>query len=354
MHVLSTTDSSTTATAASNSIPSLKFPLPTRVPCTTENLANYLHAAPVPGLHVVCVEPIQYNADGEEQPALSETSNVYEQQRRLNDASSLRLAFYKGSHKPPLLRRIKVGDTSGGGVQSIAWPEVKQHLYANLQLQPEGPLQQPWVVFTALGERIVGENDVISKDPNGLASNNHIMNTIAASGMIVIAQGGNWLWPGVREGFQRTIEVSSERTSSSGAGSESRNITIETLSLSPLVLSIEGFLSNDECDYIQDKASPSIKYSSVTLKDADKGRAASDWRTSQSTFLSAQDDPRLTAIEYRTASLTRVPRNHQEYVQVLRYGHTEKYDAHHDYFDPSAYRADKNTLNLIENGKKNR
>ena len=95
-----------------------------------------------------------------------------------------------------------------------------------------------------------------------------------------------------------------------------------------------------------------MQYSAVSLKDADIGKAASEWRTSQSTFLSAQEDQILTDIEFRTASLTRVPRNHQEYVQVLRYGTNEKYDAHHDYFDPRSYQSDKNTMNLIEYGKK--
>ncbi len=178
------------------------------------------------------------------------------------------------------------------------------------------------------------------------------MSSIASSGMVVITQGGNWIWPGVREGFQRIIEVSSTR--GDGASPDSRNITIETLSLKPLVLSIEGFLSDEECDYIAQKAEPTIQYSGVSLKDADKGKATSNWRTSQSTFLAAQDDQTLIDIEHRTASLTRVPRNHQEYTQVLRYGHSEKYDAHHDYFDPQSYQRDPSTLKLIQNGKKNR
>jgi len=159
------------------------------------------------------------------------------------------------------------------------------------------------------------------------------------------------VWPPVRDGFQRIVEVTS---SSSPSDEKKRNITIETLSMKPLVLSISGFLSHDECDYIAKKATPSMQYSGVSLKDADKGKAASNWRTSQSTFLAAHDDDILKEIEHRTASLTRIPRSHQEYVQVLRYGTTEKYDAHHDYFDPASYQSDPNTLKLIEHGKKNR
>lgn len=89
--------------------------------------------------------------------------------------------------------------------------------------------------------------------------------------------------------------------------------------------------------------------------DQDKGRPASDWRTSQSTFLHASSStPILYEIEQRTASLTRIPRQNQEDTQVLRYGHTEKYDAHHDFFNAALYQASPGTLQLIENGKRNR
>lgn len=297
---------------------------------------------------------------------LPQSNDIQEQHATLNKVESLRLTFYKGSHSPPLNGQIKVGgkrinnsDGSGNGddrgVQSIDWQEMRMQLYAQLRLVPEGKLQQPWAVFTPLGERIVGDNDEVANG-DGIGSNQHIMSIIIASEMIVISQGGNWVWPGVREGFQRTIslEPSSETTTTTTTTSKPRNITIETLSMKPLVLSIEGFLTGEECDHIAKTAEPHMKYSGVTLKDDDIGKAASNWRTSQSTFLSAQNDPILEDIEHRTASLTRVPRIHQEYVQVLRYGATEKYDAHHDYFDPSQYQSDKNTLNLIENGKKNR
>jgi len=377
------------------------FPLPPHIPCTPANLDNYIHASPVPGLHVVCIEPIYLGTDGvvteQQQQHLVEEDTI-DIGRRLRETNSLRLTFYKGSHAAPLRRRVQVSgvkntnnnsnnnnnnnnnpagvgagvDNAVGVQQTVSWLDIKTQLIAELQLDPEGPTQQPWAVFTALGERIVGESDSISRDAEEEGSNEYIVGNLAASGMVIVAQGGNWMWPGVREGFQRTIELTSppsnpnadsnnnnnhDHNSNNAAATttqKSHNITIETLSLKPLVLSIEGFLTNDECDYIAKKAHPTMKYSSVSLKDADVGRAASDWRTSQSTFLSANDDPTLRDIEYRTGSLTRTPRNHQEYVQVLRYGTGEKYDAHHDYFDPAAYKSDTSTLNLIQYGKKNR
>jgi prolyl 4-hydroxylase len=62
----------------------------------------------------------------------------------------------------------------------------------------------------------------------------------------------------------------------------------------------------------------------------------------------------LTDIDYRTASLVRIPRSHQEHVQVLRYGEGEKYVSHHDYFDPNLYQKDASTLELIRHGVRNR
>ncbi|KAL7552761.1 hypothetical protein ACHAWF_015999 [Thalassiosira exigua] len=312
-----------------------------QVPCS--KIDDYLHAIPVHGLHVICVEPISVGVDGKEIP------DIHESQRNLAQSNALRFTLYKGSHAGPLKRRVVV-KSQGQGIKSISWHEVKMNLIIELLLVPEGKTQQPWAVFTALGDRIVGANDNPSTG-NGPGSNSHVMDTIATSGVIVVSQGGNWVWPGVREGFERTIQLA---PSKSAPTKKPRNITIETLSLKPLVVSVKGFLSEEECDYIAEKAGPSMRYSAVSLKDADKGRPSSDWRTSQSTFLSASDDPILKDIEYRTASLTRVPHSHQEYVQVLRYGTDEKYDAHHDYFDPRAYKSDQNTLRLIENGKKNR
>lgn len=97
-----------------------------------------------------------------------------------------------------------------------------------------------------------------------------------------------------------------------------------------------------------------MQYSGVVLHDADEGRPASDFRTSKTTFLHSDRDNILLDIDYRTASLTRIPRRHQEQVQVLRYGNTEYYTAHHDYFDPALYQKDRNTLQLIANGRRNR
>eukprot|EP00545_Synedropsis_sp_CCMP1620_P005314 CAMPEP_0119006658 /NCGR_PEP_ID=MMETSP1176-20130426/2442_1 /TAXON_ID=265551 /ORGANISM="Synedropsis recta cf, Strain CCMP1620" /LENGTH=445 /DNA_ID=CAMNT_0006958609 /DNA_START=73 /DNA_END=1407 /DNA_ORIENTATION=- len=225
------------------------------------------------------------------------------------------------------------------------WKALKEKLEQVLNLKNRRHPIQAWALFTKEGERVVDEDFAGDNDAA-------ILNKIATSGVLVIFEGGQWIWPGISEGFAR--QVSLDFSPEKGHGVlEKRNATLVTLSLNPLVLSVEGFLSEEECNYIQEQANPQMKYSGVSLMDKDKGRPASDFRTSQSTFLGPTYKG-LAGVDQRTASLVRIPITHQEHVQVLRYGYTEKYNAHMDYFDPAHYKNDPNTMKTIENGKKNR
>mmetsp|Transcript_13715 Transcript_13715/g.40116 ORF Transcript_13715/g.40116 Transcript_13715/m.40116 type:complete len:355 (+) Transcript_13715:639-1703(+) len=224
------------------------------------------------------------------------------------------------------------------------WRNIRTRLETNLSLPPSGPLQQPWAIFTPEGDRLVGADDDIVDEEI-------VTKSLLRSGMLIVMEGGTWIWPGVRVGFKRTVHLD---WAMKGHDSDRQTATIETLSLRPLVVSVKGFISTDECKEIQNLAKPTLQYSGVSLMDHDKGKPASNWRTSQSTFLPAGRDTTMQNIERRTASLTRIPKNHQEHVQVLRYGNGEKYDAHHDYFNPEMYKNDKHTMMQIQNGKRNR
>jgi len=313
------------------------------VPCTPNNLDNYLHSAPINGLHIICIESLNLDADGNELPSKSQTPS---HKLRLEQSNSIRLTFYKQSYSGRFKRRTSINGSHKrvSRVQDLKWADVLHHIITELDLKPAGTVKQPWAVFSALGDRIVGEDSNINEP----GFDEQVIRQLTSSEMVILTEGGNWIWPGVAEGFRRTVEVSTPKFD------KARTVTIETLSLRPLVVSIEGFLDDDECEYIQRIAGPRVQYSQVSLMDKDKGKAASEWRTSQSTFLSARNDPILTEIDDRVASLTRIPKSHGEHVQVLRYGHNEKYDCHHDYFNPNLYKTDHGTLNLIQNGKRNR
>jgi len=200
-------------------------------------------------------------------------------------------------------------------LESNSWADFKQLLEESLDMH-EIENRQNWAIFSSNGEKLASADDAKVD-----------MQQLQKEGFLVIMRGGQWLWPGVRIGFRRTIDLSTVPGLPEGRTTEKRNATLETLSLRPLVVSVEGFLSDEECDIIQEVATPKIRYSGVVLKDIDEGKPASDFRTSQSTFLSAEEHPILKDIDYRTAGLVRIPRNHQETVQVLRYGNTEFYSA---------------------------
>mmetsp|Transcript_6548 Transcript_6548/g.9624 ORF Transcript_6548/g.9624 Transcript_6548/m.9624 type:complete len:479 (+) Transcript_6548:97-1533(+) len=226
---------------------------------------------------------------------------------------------------------------SGEG-STTDWKAFKENiLEERLSLTKRRYPVQAWAIFDKEGHRVLDANYEDLNDEK-------VVRFLRDQGILVLMEGGQWVWPGIREGYIRKVKLDDEKNEFA---------TLETLSLHPLVLSVEGFLTDEECNYIQETASPMMKYSDVTLMDKDKGRPASDFRTSQSTFL-GPNYKGLTNIDYRTSSLVRVPRSHQEHVQVLRYGNTEKYNAHHDYFDPRLYQNDPKTLRLIQNGNKNR
>jgi prolyl 4-hydroxylase len=297
-----------------------------RYDCTPEQLKEFLHAEPVPGFHILC-----FSISG---------SNATE-----DDASSVSITTFQ--HAVKSNKHVEVFDAS------ISWTAFHESVIRQqLQVRKADELKQAWALFSPEGERIMDEFTVEYGNRRRL-----VQDVLAAQyGMVLLYESGQFLWPGVRIGFERPVALYNIMPPDSPEIHPQKNqtVTLVTLSLSPLVISVHGFLSLEECQHIQQRAAPSMRYSEVALMDHDAGRPASDFRTSQTTFLEANNDPILIDIDYRTASLVRIPRNHQESVQVLRYGHTERYASHHDYFTPDLYRNDPSTLQLIQNGRRNR
>lgn len=187
--------------------------------------------------------------------------------------------------------------------------------------------RQPWALFTPQGFPI-----------------DTLLDLTEGANDVLLFEGGKFVWPGVRIGHVTQV------TELDGLGT----LAMRTLSMSPLVFSVDGFLLPEECRYIRDTAEPSLAQSGVALMDKDKGKAATDWRTSSTYFMATRRYPELKPIDRRVSGLTRLPIDHQEDVQVLRYEETQRYDTHHDYFDRRLYAESPNTIELIKNGKRNR
>jgi len=190
---------------------------------------------------------------------------------------------------------------------------------------------QPPALFTERGVRLVRAAAALGQRPE--------------VHRLLCLEGGQWLWPPVEVGHAHVLP------NLTAPGVDTR---VVTLSFKPLVVEVENFLSPGESVHIINRAKPHMAKSGVALKDADKGKAAKEFRTSSQYFLPTTKDKMLEKIDRRVSQLTRIPISHAEYIQVLKYEHLEHYSAHHDFFDPAAYASNKEMLASVEHGAKNR
>ncbi|KAI8102424.1 hypothetical protein M9435_006025 [Picochlorum sp. BPE23] len=106
---------------------------------------------------------------------------------------------------------------------------------------------------------------------------------------------------------------------------------IEQLSWSPRAYVLHNFLSDEECDHLISLGKGSLHKSSV-VNSKTGGSMDSDVRTSSGTFLRQHEDDIVTAIEKRIATVTMLPEENGESLQLLRYVDGQKYEPHTDYF----------------------
>jgi prolyl 4-hydroxylase len=172
--------------------------------------------------------------------------------------------------------------------------------------------------------------------------------TTLPAGLSLAFEGGQFIWPGVEIGFSRRVNVTSPTSS------WKRSLELKTLSMVPLVIAVSSFLTESECAHIIGFSAPNMAASGVSLMDKDKGKKATEWRTSTTFFMRSRDSAQLAEIDWRVASVTRLPRSHQEDLQVLRYEKTQRYVSHHDFFAPHLYKGSPETMHLIQNGHRNR
>ncbi|KAG1705572.1 hypothetical protein DVH05_003259 [Phytophthora capsici] len=201
-----------------------------------------------------------------------------------------------------------------------------------VELEIKGPqddvavkYKQPYAFFTPNGKKLDTLDEMVDN-------------------IVFLFEGGQFIWPGIRIGHKTVVK------DVTGKG----DVVLETLSMIPLVFSVEEFLKDDEIDIIMDLSLEHLKPSTVTLMDGHENRASTDWRTSTTYFLSSKKHPKLNEIDQRVADLTKTPIEHQEDVQVLRYEETQKYDHHTDYFPVEHHKNSPQVLESIHHGYRNR
>ncbi|KAL6758130.1 hypothetical protein V8C86DRAFT_2604305 [Haematococcus lacustris] len=103
------------------------------------------------------------------------------------------------------------------------------------------------------------------------------------------------------------------------------------LSWSPRAFLLKGFLSDEECDHLINKARPMMVKSHVV--DNKSGKSVdSQIRTSTGTFFGKAEDDIIARIEKRVAQVTMIPVENQEGLQILHYHNGQKYEPHFDFF----------------------
>ena len=134
-------------------------------------------------------------------------------------------------------------------------------------------------------------------------------------------------WKG--ETYDSRVKGSGAALSVDAESDLARGYWAEPISWYPRAFHLHNVLSAEECDEFLEIAEPRVRRSTVI--DSVTGESKVDpIRTSEQTFLQRGRFEVVTRIEERLARITMLPAYHGEDMQVLKYQHGQKYDAHHD------------------------
>ncbi|XP_011008367.1 PREDICTED: probable prolyl 4-hydroxylase 7 [Populus euphratica] len=128
------------------------------------------------------------------------------------------------------------------------------------------------------------------------------------------------------------LSNASVETSKTGAFTKAFDPTrAAQLSWQPRAFVYKGFLSDEECDHLIDLAKGKLVKSMVANDETGESMESQE-RTSSGMFIFKTEDEIVNGIEARIATLTFLPEENGEPIQILRYEHGQKYEAHIDYF----------------------
>lgn len=113
-----------------------------------------------------------------------------------------------------------------------------------------------------------------------------------------------------------------------------RKVSVLMALKTPRIVLFGDFLSKNECDRLVETARPRMQRSMTA--DRHTGVDQEDAvRTSRGMFFQREENPLVRAIEARIARLLAWPAERGEHLQVLHYRPGDRYEPHHDYFDPN-------------------
>eukprot|EP00747_Dinoflagellata_sp_TGD_P148927 gnl/TRDRNA2_/TRDRNA2_176968_c0_seq1.p1 gnl/TRDRNA2_/TRDRNA2_176968_c0~~gnl/TRDRNA2_/TRDRNA2_176968_c0_seq1.p1 ORF type:complete len:427 (-),score=61.33 gnl/TRDRNA2_/TRDRNA2_176968_c0_seq1:50-1330(-) len=264
-------------------------------PCTEAELQQWLFVeSKWSGYHVLCFDDV-------------------------NSGEQLKLRYWLHGVQPP--ESLELPTPKISELRSVLQRALNLHRRSNQAFQ-----QNDFNIFTTDGQVL----DLDSEEAE------------LPTGLVLLYKGGAFLWPGIEVGFKRTVQA------------DGKPYVLETISLKPHIFKVEGFMVDKESDHAIARAAKIVQPSPVALMDKDKGKAASEFRTSRSGFLSTGADLILQGLERRIASLTRTTLDSHEPWQMLHYAPGQQYLPHTDYFAPEAYRTDQQMQAAINGGFRNR
>jgi prolyl 4-hydroxylase len=290
--------------------------------CGTERALSSEHASP--GMHLLCLLPVPSVLGAAFAVA------VFAHGLRNAPASGAPVptrVFYVPAPPTPPPRLALASDPSAADIDPGS-------LIAFALAELERPLKkprphQPAAIFSLGGVRI--------DDSTGIAR------ALSARQGLLLFEGGQWLWPTAFIGQEHTISVGGGMAAKVGHGRSSDGDTrvarLRVLSVRPRVLEVDDFLDDAECAHIIGLSESHMHKSGVSMKedDAKAGRRSDEYRTSTQYSLMPSQTDTLLALSRRVQRLTRLPIEHTEQLQVLRYLPSQHYAAHHDFFDPADY-----------------
>eukprot|EP00929_Paragymnodinium_shiwhaense_P090774 TRINITY_DN5088_c0_g2_i2.p1 TRINITY_DN5088_c0_g2~~TRINITY_DN5088_c0_g2_i2.p1 ORF type:complete len:222 (-),score=43.12 TRINITY_DN5088_c0_g2_i2:662-1327(-) len=170
--------------------------------CGSELLSNWLYDRKKwspPGYHVLCVVA---------RPAASGSKNDY-----------IEITLWVGGH---------------GEVKPVRWQmpasTTVKTFRKELKTRARMKTQDRWKVLPwALMD--VNGNEITSSPQGGATEKS----------LLLAFEGGRWVWPGIREGFERRVELPELDDLQA-----QRNVTLKTLTLHPLSFTLEDFAAAEE------------------------------------------------------------------------------------------------------------
>lgn len=250
------------------------------------------------GYHVLCLNPTTPSDDGDPS-ALPPSLSITAYSHGYNDSTSF------------------TAPTS-----SMA--EFRRAVASALGISKLFPASLPWALYDNKARRVLRMGDL---EPIGL-----------------LFEGGQWIWPGIEIGHTYTLPPLIPG---------GPHVILETLEVQPLVFKVPRIIEDAEADYVIQRAMPEFFNSGVAHQTKDIGKSADTWRTSEQMWLPPDAAP-LRIIYNRVGLLVRVPPVHFEAMQVLRYLEGQKYSAHLDSFDLSAYEGNDQMYRMTKGGAKQR